>query len=145
MFFFKVQYYCSTKKLPLYCPAFFLFIVEWQPIISPVTKLNNGWEILLRNYLSLNIGSSFWEYFFSKHFLRVDSSMYIVPKIGGGVHLYCRHRRWGRNRDRNILVYLRSFLEKSTSLLYLYTNIACACINQMLNRKSFCIICLVCL
>ena len=42
-------------------------------------------------------------------------------------------------------VYLRRFLEKSTSLLYLYTYIACPCINQMLNRKSFCIICLVCL
>ena len=43
------------------------------------------------------------------------------------------------------IVYLRSFLEKSTSLLYLHTYIACPCINQMLNRKSFCIICLVCL
>ena len=85
----------------------------------------------------------FWEYFFSKYFLRVDTPS--STKIGGGVHLYCRHRRWGSNRDRNILVYLRSFLEKSTSLLYLHTYIACPCINQMLNRKSFCIICLVCL
>ena len=85
----------------------------------------------------------FWEYFFSKYFLRVDSpsSVYAVQYQNRGWCTLVLQTQEMRERQE----YLRSFLEKSTSLLYLHTYIACPCINQMLNRKSFCIICLVCL